>query len=80
MRTDGLAHSVTELPIFLRSVDLPRIRKCLLVVTRQLLQTGNKDAFGVVKEHESLNWLHSTTQRLVACNDFNYRPFEYALK
>jgi len=48
VRTGGLAHSVTGLPIILRFVDLLRIRKCLVVVTHQLLQTGNKDAFCIV--------------------------------
>jgi len=78
--TVGLAHSVTGLPIILRSVGLSPIKKCIVVATHQLLQTGNKEAFGIVNEHENLNWCHSTTQRLSACNQFNFRPFEYARK
>jgi hypothetical protein len=42
--------------------------------------TGNKEAFGIVNDLESLNWRHSATQVLAARNQFNFRPFEYVRK
>ena len=80
MRTGGLAPSVTGLPIISRSVGLSPIKKSIVIVTHHLLQTVNKETFGVVNELKSLNWRHSMTQRLAGCNQFNFRPFEYVRK